>query len=176
MNKNFTPKSNTIHWIFRSQKKKSSGWAGYLQEAVSAAQEVTSLHDSICGEDQLILAECRLIWARVNRLGGCEGRQRGRVMWLLGVKSSVKLLTLTATEATPTITTSWKTNRPLDWCVYPRLLRSVKLICHLLPNAKLDHLLQMDKHQWHFPKMAFQIKYFSSFFFFFLNLKLGNFF
>lgn len=33
----------------------------YLQEAVSAAQEVSSLHDDICSEDQLVLTQSRLI-------------------------------------------------------------------------------------------------------------------
>ena len=48
-------------------------WWGYLQEAVPAAQEVSSLHDSICSEDQLVLTERRLIWTSVDRLCGGGG-------------------------------------------------------------------------------------------------------
>lgn len=44
--------------------------SSYLQEAVPAAKEVSSLHDAIGGEDQLVLAERRLVWAAVDRLSG----------------------------------------------------------------------------------------------------------
>lgn len=44
----------------------------YLQEAVSAAYEVSSFHDRICSENQLVLTERRLIWTCVDRLGGTE--------------------------------------------------------------------------------------------------------
>lgn len=54
------------------------GAAAHLQEAVPAAQEVGSLHDGVGGEDQLVLAERRLVWTAVDCLRGPRREIRNR--------------------------------------------------------------------------------------------------
>lgn len=116
----------------------------YLQEAVSAAQEVSSLHDDICSEDQLVLTESRLIWTRVNRLGGCKWRQRGTGMWLLEMDSSGK---------------HGHSHRNLshtnNWNLLGGKTSLSDVILNSLMIEKLIRCLfekyrELDKHRWHF--------------------------